>query len=169
MPEMVETQPKEAIPLQFTPLNFDPPEDLDIENPVVIKTPQLPIRATLHEPGVACGKHFAKLLTEGAHINHIEVLMEEGATEEAVVLSLLKGMLDSSIWQTARYYFEESTLAAYNGSGATGEKNCGFCKGLFVPIRGGQKYCCNACGHRAAGLAPVVEHEDTCPILKKAA
>ena len=123
----------------------------------------------LHKEGQACGQHFVKLLTEGAHINHIEVLMEDGMSEEAAVLSLLKAILDSAIWQTARYYVEESELAAQLGTGATGDKHCQYCRQLFTPVRGGQKYCCNACGHRADGLQPTVEHEDVCSTLKKAA
>lgn len=47
-----------------------------------------------------------------------------------------------------------------------GAISCGVCKGAFKPQSPGQKYCCNACGAKAAGYKPVVEHSERCLLLR---
>jgi hypothetical protein len=42
---------------------------------------------------------------------------------------------------------------------------CGICGGRFAPQMYGQKYCCNACGAKAAGLRPVVDHATGCTLV----
>jgi hypothetical protein len=125
------------------------------------KTPQL----TLDDHA----KFFIEPLTEGQHLDHISVLREDGYGDGAIVLALLKAVLDSEVWRSARYFFEEADLVAKSNFSFTKTRNCKQCNASFTPPRAGQLYCCNACGWRAQGMAPHVEHEDGCPVFQQAA
>lgn len=42
-----------------------------------------------------------------------------------------------------------------------------WCHEWFLPKRRGQRFCCNACGARADGSTPLLEHSESCMMLKK--
>lgn len=54
----------------------------------------------------------------------------------------------------------------YTADGTPVEEACGYCEEPFRRSYPGQQYCCNACGHRANGLRPAVEHTANCPLMQ---
>lgn len=132
-------------------------------------TPVLPPAESWHVAGRDCAGHFLVMLTEGEHRARLDVLREDGSSDEQICLSLLKTALDSDIWHAAQSFMEESGQDTRRGKGDVLARPCLQCQLEFLPHRTGQRFCCNACAYRAEGISPSVEHEEICTIQRKEA
>lgn len=116
-----------------------------------------------HKHGEKCATYFFSLMTEGSHRDRISVFQEEGHSDDQILVALLKTVLDSGIWHSARGFMDEAVIDVMRGRGDIAKMtSCAFCAHDFPPSRTGQRFCCNACAYRAEGLSPTVPHEDGC-------
>ena len=81
--------------------------------------------------------------------------------ENAVPPSLLSAQA-----HVAGRQYEEDGDKVRDSALPQGALRCGICGGPFKPQRPGQRFCCNACGAKAAGYQPVVEHAEHCLLLR---
>lgn len=128
----------------------------------VLPEPESAPHPHLHEVGIECGEHIACAITEASHVTRFEKLGENGHTKTQVIIACLKALLDNDYWHTAGQFLEEAVFDEQSIQGHTAMRECRHCQRLFIATRPGQPYCCNACGHRADGATPTVDHEDNC-------
>ena len=122
--------------------------------------PALPVPEEVKESdGEIEAKWFFDHLPHNQHREEIAALVQDEKTTLPIVM-----LTAISLVIERKYFGDVRRLLPASLSSMTTFMpiECKPCGETFMPIAIGQRYCCNACGAKAAGYSPVVDHSERC-------